>query len=361
MPVNEKRLVKNFIEFVKIDSPSGQEKKFRNALEKKLNGMGVKTSRDHFGNLYATVSGKGNPFLLETHMDTVQPGENIKPIIKKNRIVSDGKTILGADDKAGIAEILELLQVLKENKIEHRPLELLFTCQEENGLDGAFHVNFKKLKAREGFVVDNVGPPMKICIAAPFITHIDATFHGLTAHAGVEPEKGISAIAIAGEVISKLQWGRIDKETTCNAGLIQGGTGRNVIPEMAEIKIETRSHDKKKMQKLNKKIHTFFRDIAKKHGAKISFKKEDVCPGYKLSTSDPLIKEISSVAKKMKLPVTYEKSGGASDANVFSGKNIKVVDISAGYQNCHTIKEFVNVKDMVSVTEFLLEFVRNDN
>lgn len=359
--VNKKRLVENFIKLAKIDSPSGQEQAVRKEVEEQLKKLGAKTSRDHFGNIYATIPGKGKPFLLEGHLDTVQPGENIKPRIKGNKITSNGKTVLGSDDKAGIAEILETLQILKENKLRHRPLELLFTCQEEKGLAGAFHVNFKKLKSKEGFVVDNIGPPMKVCIAAPFITHIDATFRGLTAHAGVEPEKGISAIAVAGEVISKIKWGRIDRETTCNVGLIKGGTGRNVVPKMAEIKAETRSHDKQKMLKLNQKIRKTFNEIAKKHRAKLDFVIEDICPGYKLNTKDPLLKKVSAVARKMRMPVNFEKSGGATDANVFSGRGIKVINISAGYQNCHTTKEFILVSDMVKITEFLVEFVRNDS
>jgi len=357
---NRKRLVNTFLELVAIDSPSGNEEKMAIKVGGILKKLGASTSRDHFGNLYANIPGKGKPFLLEMHLDTVQPGEGIRPKVKGDRITSDGKTILGADDKAGIAEVIEALRVFKENNIAHRPLELVFTREEEVGLQGATHINYKKISSREGFVVDNSGDPMNICIAAPFITHIDALFTGRTAHAGAEPEKGINAIAVAGSVISKIKWGRIDRETTCNIGLIQGGTGRNVVPEKVEIKAETRSHNKKKMKKLNAKIKKTFRDIAKKNGAKLQFIVEDACPGYKLDRKDAFLKKVSKIAEKLKLPIQFEKSGGATDANFIAGHGIKMVDITAGYHNMHTTKEYVKISSMEKITHFLIEFLRND-
>lgn len=358
--INKDRLIETFIELIKIDSPSGNEEKMRDKVEIILENTGCKTSHDRFGNLYATLSGLGKPFLLEMHLDTVQPGEGIQPIVKDDKISSSGKTVLGADDKAGIAEVIETLRVFKEKKISHRPLELIFTREEEIGLTGATHINYQKIKAKEGFVVDNSGDPMNVCIAAPFITHIDTIFKGKTAHAGAEPEKGINAIAVAGSVISKIKWGRIDKETTCNIGLIQGGTGRNVVPEKVEIKAETRSHSKQKMLKLNNKIKKTFRDIAKKNGARLEFVVEDACPGYKIDKNDPMLKKVEEVSQKLKMPVNFEKSGGATDANFISGHGIKIIDITAGYHNMHTTNEFVKISSMEKITKFLIEFLKND-
>lgn len=356
--INRKRLVDIFIELVKIDSPSGNEEKMRDKVETELKKMGAKTSHDRFGNLYAAFDGTGKPFLLEMHLDTVQPGEGIIPVIKGDKITSRGKTVLGADDKAGIAETIEMLYVLKERRIAHRPLDLVFTREEEKGLTGATNISYKKIRAKEGFVIDNSGDPMSVCIAAPFITHIDAVFRGKTAHAGAEPEKGINAIAVAGSVIDKIKWGRIDSETTCNIGLIQGGTGRNVVPDKVEIKAETRSHSKNKMGKLNEKIKETFTMIAKKNGAKLDYLIEDACPGYKIDRTDPFLKKVEAVSKKLKMPTKFEKSGGATDANFIAGQGIKIVDISAGYHKMHTTDEYVKVSSMEKITEFLVEFLR---
>ena len=358
--VDKKRLIETFVQLVKIDSPSGKEEKVRDKVEIMLKKLGANTTHDRFGNLYASLVGIGKPFLLEMHLDTVQPGQGIIPTIKGDRITSKGKTVLGADDKAGIAEATEALTVFKENNISHRPLEFIFTREEEKGLTGATHINYNKIKSKEGFVVDNSGDPMNVCIAAPFITHIDAIFTGKTAHAGAEPEKGINAIAVAGSVIDKIKWGRVDSETTCNIGLIQGGTGRNVVPEKVEIKAETRRHSKQKMQKHNIKIKKTFREIAKKNGAKMEFVIEDACPGYKIDRNDLFLKKVISVSKKLKMPVHLEKSGGATDANFISGHGIKIVDITAGYHKMHTTDEYIKISSMVKITEFLIEFLRND-
>ena len=240
--INRERLVQTFCELVRIDSPSGEEEAMALDLEKRLRNLGLKTTRDDYGNLLANNGGL-DPIILSAHMDTVEPGRGIKPEINGNRIVSDGTTILGGDCKAGVAAILEALQSIREDDIPHLPLEVIFTREEETGLVGARHLDFSKIQAKEAIVFDGEGPPSQITSASPTYIGFDIEVTGRAAHAGVEPEKGLSAIRIASEIITRLPQGRLDDQTTFNIGTIAGGSVRNAVAENTIIKGEFRSRN----------------------------------------------------------------------------------------------------------------------
>ena len=219
--IKRDRLVQTFCDIAKIDSPSGEEEDMAKDLTARLESLGFTTMRDDYGNLVAT-DGRPNPILLSAHLDTVEPGRGIKPSVEGDKIVSDGTTILGGDCKAGVSAILEALESIKEDGVEFHPVELAFTREEEIGLVGARNLDFSLITAKEAIVFAGEGPVSQITASSPTYIGFDIEITGRAAHAGVEPEKGLSSIRIASEIIIRLPQGRLDETTTVNVGTIEG-------------------------------------------------------------------------------------------------------------------------------------------
>lgn len=348
-----------FLQLIAIDSPSGQEHEVADFIMEQLKGLGISGEKDAYGNIIAKVEGIGEPLLLSAHMDTVDPGRNIKAHIEgDDLIVTDGMTILGADDKAGIVEILLTLAQLTREKVAHRPLEVVFTREEESGLHGANNLDFSYITAKEGLVVDRSGAIETIVTASPFVSGIDIEIWGKSAHAG-SPEKGINAIKIAADAIGKLAVGRIDEETTNNIGMMNGGVARNVVPEMARVHVDVRSHRKEKMDAQLELIARIFQQEAQQNGAEVNFSVSSGCHGYCYETDDALIVKAVDVWKRLGKVAILEKTGGASDANSFAERGMKVIDVGYGGINPHTTREQIRISDMALGIRFLVEFVRS--
>ena len=356
MYIEKETIMDLFLDLVKIDSPSGREENVAEYIVEKLKDLQIEYKADDYGNILAFLAGSGQPLMLAAHMDTVQGETCIDPIVEGDLITSGGQTILGADDKAGIAEILCALEYLKKNSVIHRPLEIVFTKEEEIGMFGAQHLDRKYITAKEGLVVDRSGLPQVAVVAAPFIVTIDIEIMGKSAHAG-SPEHGLSAIKMAAEAISKLKIGRIDSETTNNIGIIHGGEIRNGVPEKVLIKAEIRSHFKAKAEKQISVMRAGFEKAVSKHGGSLKFSAEFACSGYKHQLSTPLLKNIKKTWQKMGFEVLFEKAGGASDANEFAQRGMTVVDIGYGALYPHTVREQIKISDMQLVSQFLINFV----
>ncbi len=355
--VNQKRLINNFIKLVKIDSPSGEEVKMGLEMKKQLGKLGCKVKIDKIGNVIGRLKGEGKDFfMLNSHIDTVEPGRGIKPVIRGDNIFSDGETILGADDKAGVAVIIETLQILKDKKIKHKPLEIVLTAQEETGTDGAQALAYSEIKSSRGLTIDS--PEWgNIVVASPYIFILDVTVKGKDAHAST-PEDGIDAIKVASEAISKIKLGRISKQTTANIGNIKGGTVRNGVAAEVQIQGEARSHDKKQGQEKIESMIKAFEDAAERYGATVKINSFLGCPGYSYKKSDKFIKEIAKVMKTHKVPANMKVTGGGSDVNIFNVKGIDCVDIGVGYDNCHTTREKVSIKKMTKLVDIILDLVK---
>ena len=233
--IRRDRIVETFCDLARIDSPSGEEEEIARHLVAKLEAMGLDVTRDDYGNVIASDGGD-DPLILSAHMDTVEPGRGVKPSVAGERIESDGTTILGGDCKAGVAAILEALESILEDDTPHRSIEVAFTREEEIGLIGARNLDFSRIKGKEAVVFDGEGPPSRITSSSPEYIGFDMEITGRAAHAGVEPEKGISAIRIASEIITRLPQGRLDDETTFNVGTIEGGSVRNAVPEITKVR-----------------------------------------------------------------------------------------------------------------------------
>ena len=350
--INEDRLVKTFCDLVQIDSPSDEEEEVAQDLSRRLEALGFEILRDAHGNLIAREDGE-NPLLLSAHMDTVEPGRGIKPTIEGDRIVSDGTTILGGDCKAGVAAILEGLESVVEEGLPRRTLQLAFTRGEEIGLVGARNMDFSMITADEAVVFDGNGPVNKLTGSSPTYVSFEVNITGRSAHAGVEPEKGLSAIKIAAEIISELPQGRLDEETTFNVGTISGGSVRNAVPEQATFTGEFRSRNLETLDLLQLQARGIFdqvRDRYKeaiiKDGFNVEFNTYTVRPGEKML----------ELAKRnldaMGLPLRLEPSGGGTDANVMREHGIECIVVGMATNEMHTVREFVIIPDLVNAATF---------
>ncbi|ACC98471.1 Peptidase M20 [Elusimicrobium minutum Pei191] len=376
--INYKRMMDNFLELVKIESPSNEELNMQLYAQKKLKSLGCKVTVDNAGKTFPT-NAKGNvigflpgtiksePFVLAGHLDTVKPCKNIKPVIKGNKVTSSGKTILGADDRAGLAIIFEVLNVLKENKIPHPPISVLFTLCEENGMYGAKGLDITKLKGREGIILDSSDND-KLTVSAPEANTIDVEITGFAAHAGVEPEKGISALEVAAYALSIMQLGRIDKLTVANFGVVNGGESTNVVMPSLFLKGEVRSRNLASLKKQIKHMQDCFVKAQKKFTKKVNgkmvkpvidFKVGLKYPILDIAVNSPLIKHITAEAKKHGVKIKPYSSGGGYDANILSGKGLLTPIIGVGYRQMHTLNEWLDIKMFNQTADIILDIVLN--
>jgi tripeptide aminopeptidase len=352
--INQDRLVSTFLELVQIDSPSGQEEEIARHLTADLRSLGLTVEHDTMGNVIARLAGEGQPILLSAHIDTVEPGLGVKPVIASGVITSDGTTILGSDDKSGVAVLLEVLQVLVEQRLPHPPLEVALTVSEEIGLIGAKGLDLTRLRAKEGIVLDHGGEIGTIVVSAPSQDKLRAVVHGKAAHAGAEPEKGINAIVVAAEAIAAMPLGRIDEETTANIGRIQGGTATNIVPDRVEMAGEARSHDERKLEAQVRAMTEALEEAARRHRATVGIDVERSYSTFQLSEEDSIVQKAVAAAKALGLTPALVPSGGGSDANIFNAAGIVTINISTGMDQVHTTEERVAVADMVKSAEFLL-------
>lgn len=357
--INKQRLIATLLELVAIDSPSSYEEKIAQVLREKLSIVGAKTYIDHYGNVIGTFLGKGKPFMLNAHMDTVQPGESIKPIVQADMITTDGKTVLGGDPKAGIAVILESITALQEEKIVLPALEIIFTREEEIGLLGAKKLDFSQIHAAQALVLDGEENAGNIDISSPELHKIEITILGKGAHAGLEPEKGINALTIAADALMQLPLGRIDEETTSNIGLISGGTVVNAVPEKIHMIGEIRSRNKEKLYYHVQNMQKVVENTVKKYaGAKTIITTTAMISSYQHSPESQLIKNVASVMESLGIIPHVRHTGTGTDANVFNKQGIEAVAISAGDYNPHTTKEYVRISEMYKAALFCEQFIK---
>lgn len=367
--IDEKRLVDEFLELVQIDSETKNEREIANVLKQKFSGLGLDVMEDDAaektghgaGNLICTLKATKDgvdPIYFTSHMDTVVPGKNIKPSIKDGYIVTDGTTILGADDKAGLASMLEAVKVLKEEKIPHGKIEFVITVGEESGLIGAKALDRQRITAKYGYALDSDGKVGDIIVAAPTQAKIEVAIHGKTAHAGVAPEKGISAITIAAKAIANMPLGRIDEETTANIGRFEGGTQTNIVCDRVDILAEARSLDPKKMEKQVQTMKNAFERSAQEMGGKADVNVTVMYPGFTFNDGDKVVEIAKKAVKTIGRESRLLKSGGGSDANIIAGFGIPTVNLAVGYEEIHTTNEKMPIEELKKTAELIVAIVK---
>ena len=373
--IDRDRLSETFMALVKIDSVSREEARVSGMIQEIMADLGADIVIDNAGekvngdtgNLIARLKGNTEvpPLILNAHMDTVEPGRGIVPELNDGVFTSMGNTILGADDKSAIAIILEALHIIRENSLACGPLEVVFTVCEEIGLMGAKHLDFKHITAEYGFALDATDT-RGVVTRAPSANRLEFSVHGKEAHAGAAPEKGINAIKIASRAIADLELGRIDEETTCNIGVIQGGLATNIIPNLVKVRGEVRSHNAEKLESVTQTIVSAF-DRAAAESTKIfdgdelpkvdSHVEHDFLRTH-IAEDHPVVTLAAKAARNLGREMVCKTTGGGADANIFFQQGIITGVLGTGMQNMHTINESVRLDDMVEVVELLLEILR---
>jgi tripeptide aminopeptidase len=367
--INQERLLHEFLELVQVDSETKFEAEISKVLKGKFTALGVDVFDDETtevtghgaGNLICTLQGTKegvDPIYFTSHMDTVVPGKGIKPSVKDGYVVTDGTTILGADDKAGLAAMLEAIKMLKENNIEHGTIQFIITVGEESGLVGAKALDPSKIVAKYGYALDSDGKVGNIIVAAPTQAKVKATILGKTAHAGVAPEKGVSAITIASKAIAKMPLGRIDEETTANIGRFEGGQQTNIVCDRVDILAEARSLVGEKMEAQVQKMKEAFESAASEMGGRAEVEITVMYPGFKYGEGDHVVEVARRAAASIGRTSELQKSGGGSDANVIAGHGIPTVNLSVGYEEIHTTNERMPIEELVKTAEFVVAIIQ---
>lgn len=367
--MKQERLLNEFLELVQIDSETKNESEIAKVLKEKFTSLGVEVFEDDTtavtghgaGNLICTLSATKegvDPIYFTSHMDTVVPGKGVKPSIKDGYVVTDGTTILGADDKTGLSVMLETIRVLQEEKIPHGEIQFIITVGEESGLNGSKALDRNLIKAKFGYALDSDGKVGNIVVAAPTQAKVKAVIHGKTAHAGVAPEKGVSAITIAAKAISRMPLGRIDKETTANIGRFEGGQQTNIVCDRVDILAEARSLMPEKMEEQVQKMKDAFESAASEMGGSADVEVEVMYPGFKFADGDHVVEVAKRAAAKVGRSSELQHSGGGSDANVIAGFGIPTVNLAVGYEDIHTTNEKIPVEELYKLSEMVVEIIK---
>lgn len=400
IPINQERLAGTFMQLCEIDSPSRKEKAVADYLSRTFSDLGAASIiEDHSpaqtgsdcGNLIISLAGNRpdrETIFFACHMDTVEPGTGVKVVRNGDIFTSRGDTVLGSDDKSGIAALIELIHMLKENQIDHGPIELLFTTCEEIGLLGAKALDCTQISAGYGYALDSTGID-RIITGAPAANKIKIEVHGIAAHAGLHPEQGVSALCLTANAITNLRLGRLDEESTANFGLIHGGVATNIIPDHITIEGEVRSHSLHKLAEHTAEIQRTFHqviecwplppslapaalgrpcpsplppgkedetsDLTGEPSVEISVHLE--YPAMRLEMDDPVLVRVKQAGKNLGRTLEFQVAGGGSDANIFNSSGLPTAIIATGMDKVHTTDECLDMKDLIRLTELLYAIV----
>jgi tripeptide aminopeptidase len=361
-----------FVELAALPSPPGEERAVADVVTRYLRDLGLATDEDDagtrigstMGNVYARAepaADGGTPLFFCAHLDTVPPTGPIEPVIDDGVVRNGADTILGADNKAAVAVMLDATRRVLAERRPHAGIELLFTPKEEVGLLGAAAFDHARLRARVGYVYDQAAPIGDVILGAPFSHSMEVRFHGRAAHSGMYPEEGRSAIAAAARAIADLRLGRIDEETTANVGVIHGGTAGNIVPEWCTFLAEARSHDERKLQEMVQEMLDAISFAAGLTDCEVETEVHKSYRGYRFKQQDDVVRIAHSALERSGFAPSYGLSGGAADANVFNERGLHCLNLANGMREIHTPDEHIAVEDlerMVDVTLALLDVAR---
>ncbi len=359
---DRQRLTETLIDLIKIDSPSGEEDAIDREVSARLSSLGLTVEHDSYNNIIARLEGVGQPLLLSAHLDTVEPGRGIQPQLDGDTLRSDGTTILGGDCKAGVAIVLEALACVAESRGPHRAVEVAFSRHEEGGLVGVRHMDFSLLTAKSGIVFDGEGPPNRITVSAPSQNVVTAEITGRAAHAGLEPENGLSALLVTADILTRLPLGRIDAETTANIGWMESGLKRNIIPERAALDGEFRSRSNDKLAWLEGQFRKVFDETAARYpDARIALDIVNTYQAYRVEPQHQSVATIGRALDTLSLSPILEASGGGSDANIFIQRGITALPVGIGVRSFHTTWETALIPEVLQGAEMCQAAILNVN
>ncbi len=379
--INRERLIREFVRLTEFDSESFHERDIADYLKGRLEELGLKVEEDDTGsklaaagyatgekpagNIYARLeSNTGDdtePVLLSAHLDTVKPGKNKKAIQHEDGLItSDGTTVLGADDAAGLAEILEALTVIKEKNLSHGLIEVVLPVAEEPYAQGSKVFDYDKLQAKTAYVLDLSGPVGRAATAAPAIISVSIEVKGKAAHAGFCPEEGVHAILIAAKAIARIKQGHIHKDTTVNIGTISGGTAANIVPDSVKITGEIRSMDNEAAEREADRIVKVFQEEADSHGGEVSTEVRVQFKAYRIEDSEPVVKKFKAACGELGLGGTLTETFGGSDNNHFAAHGIRGLVVANAMNEVHTVKEWTSTDELARAAELTLRLATED-
>lgn len=378
--INTDRLISTFMDLVRIDSPSKKEAAVAEHIKKTLKPLGVEIWTDNAGekiegncgNLYVRMPANqsiAEAILFSAHMDAVMPCLGIKPVLKDGVIRSDGTTVLSADDKTGVAAIIEMFFCLHESKTPHGTIEAIFDVAEETGLLGANLVDLTKMKAKCAFVLDGE-ETHQIIYRAPSANRMHYEIEGVAAHAGMCPEKGVSAIEVFSEAVSKMKLGRLDPDSTANIGTVDGGRATNIVADKLTATAEARSHSNDVLEAQTKHMNDCFETAVKKFTKIVDGK--TIAPSFKadvkreftamnISFDSLPYKLVLQAGESLGMKMESLSIGGGTNANVYNSKGLPAVVIGCGMKEEHTTSEHVLVKDIESCVKLCLSIIQKNH
>lgn len=369
---NEERHYEILTDLLKIYSPSKNEKEVGEYVVKFFENLGCQVHLDQsydlyggntptiFAKLEGSIEGEGISF--SAHMDVIEPNQGVKLIREGNILKTDGTTTLGGDDKAGLATILYIMEYLKENKLDYPDLYAVITPAEEIGMLGAKNVNWDELyktmnPSKNMLVLDSGGSPENICYQAPAAEEFEIRVKGKTAHAGMEPERGVNAIKILADIISSLKWGRIDEETTCNISQVEADFPTNIVPDYAYAKGEMRSHDEEKLKAMTEELDSVAYEAGSNLGGHVEVEFFSQYPALKSQDDLAFAKDFAKIFEAYKLKPELQIKGGGSDGNYFAEEGFNPIIVGVGMENPHTKDEYLNLDHMFLAGKVIISYL----
>ncbi|MDY3250579.1 MAG: M20/M25/M40 family metallo-hydrolase [Candidatus Choladocola sp.] len=367
--IHRERLYRNFAELTAVDSVSFQEREMADRLKTYLTKLGFEVEEDqagdHYGgnagNVYGRLKGSlpGPGVLLSAHMDTVSPGLGKKAVFSRDgTVTSAGNTVLGADDVAGIVEILEGIESVLEAGIPHRDVEVLFPIAEEVYIKGTEVFDFSRIRAKKAYVFDLSGPVGSASLREPTLISFSGEITGRAAHAGFSPENGINAIRILCGIVSEITQGRIDPETTVNIGTISGGEATNIVSERCCCRGEIRSFNHEKALEVLEKIRDRFRKAAEAEGAGYRLESSTDLRAYQVEPDTPVVQDFKEACERLGIPWKLTSTFGGSDNNNFLRRGISGIVLSCGMYECHSVGEYTKLQDLENGARLVAELIR---
>lgn len=358
------RLVELFLEIIQIEGLSHKEKSVADFIITYLKNLGLKPTVDasyqktesNTGNVICKI-GTGGNFLLLSHMDTARTTKGVKPIVKEDRITSDGNTVLGVDNRVGTAVILRMVEKIITEKIKTQDFTIAFTTCEETTLEGSKNLDLP-IPYESGFVFDSYLSPGHIVNESFGAATFKINIFGKASHAGISPDKGINAIAIAASAISKIKQGKIDDSTTINVGKIDGGTMVNVVPDQVYLEGEVRAKSSNKIDEELIKIKKVFESVATIYGGKIEFRVQWDFKPYLVSEESATYVKVADAIKKVGLNPKATITSGGSDASSLNELDISSVNLGIGAKNPHSNEEYILFEDLQKSFEIAMELVK---
>jgi len=355
------KIIDLFLRLIAINSPSGHEEKVRDFVVDHLSSLGIKTKVDSYGNVlaYPSKNYSEDSILFATHLDTVPNAIDVKAIRDEKRICTDGTTALGADDKSAIASTLVAIEHIIKNNIDTYPIVLLFSVEEETGLDGARHLDRNLLPPiKVAYIPDAQLDIGHVVIQSPAKLDAHIIFKGKAAHAGFNPETGISAISLAARAIDQMKLLRIDENTTANIGSINGGNATNIVPSQCEIHLEVRSNTEEKCHGHLAHLEMCCIKAVGVVGGSYTLTSELKYPSYTVQENDPALIRFKKACATLNLPFRATQSGGGSDSNILRGYGIDAITLASGYTKAHSVEESIPLDSFDTLTELIITLAK---